>query len=121
IKVWDGVLVVPLIGILDSKRAQHLTEELLTSIAATQSKIAIIDITGVPTVDSAVANHLVKTIESVNLLGAACVVTGIKPDVAQTVIHLGIDITKLETKATLAEGLKWAFRSIGLDKGVSHA
>jgi len=112
IKIWEGVVVIPLIGVLDSKRAQHLTEELLTSITTTQSKMAIIDITGVPTVDSAVANHLLKTVESVKLLGAECVITGIKPDVAQTIVHLGIDIDKLDTRATLADGLKWAFGKI---------
>ncbi|MBN2380896.1 tetratricopeptide repeat protein [candidate division WOR-3 bacterium] len=110
IKIWEGILVIPLIGLLDSKRAQHLTEELLTSVSSTLSRIAIIDITGVPTVDSAVANHLVKTVESVKLLGTRCIITGIRPEVAQTIIHLGIDITGLRTMATLAEGLRWAFK-----------
>jgi anti-anti-sigma factor len=112
IKVWDGVLVIPLIGALDTRRSQQLTEELLSAIANTQSQIAIIDITGVPTVDSAVANHLLKTVESVNLLGAKCVITGIRPEVAQTIIHLGIDLSNIETLSTLAEGLKWAFKSL---------
>lgn len=114
IKIWEGVLVIPLIGVLDSKRSLHLTEELLTSITETQSKMTIIDITGVPTVDSAVANHLLKTVESVKLLGTECVITGIRPEVAQTIIHLGIDITQLQTRATLADGLEWAFRRIGV-------
>ncbi|MBN2380894.1 tetratricopeptide repeat protein [candidate division WOR-3 bacterium] len=113
IKIWDGILVIPLIGVLDSRRTQHLTRELLSSISSTQSKIVIIDITGVPTVDSEIANHLVKTIESVKLLGSKCSITGIRPEVAQTIIHLGIDITQLETRASLVDGLKWAFRKIG--------
>jgi rsbT co-antagonist protein RsbR len=113
IKVWDGVLVIPLIGALDTRRSQRLTEELLTSIGDTQSQIAIIDITGVPTVDSAVANHLLKTASSVRLMGAECVITGIRPEVAQTIIHLGIDLSNIETLSTLAEGLKWAFKQLG--------
>jgi anti-anti-sigma factor len=119
INIWDGVLVIPLIGVLDSKRAQHLTEGLLTSISSTQSKIAIIDITGVPTVDSAVANHLIKTMESVRLQGAKCVITGIRPEVAQAIVQLGIDISQLESRASLAQGLKWAFRIVGSGKGVT--
>ena len=113
IKIWEGVLVIPLIGVLDSRRAEHLAEELLAAITATQSRIAIIDITGVSTVDSSIANHLIKTVESVRLLGAGCVVTGIRPEVAQSIIYLGIDIGRLETRSTLAEGLKWAFSVIG--------
>lgn len=109
IKIWDQVLVLPLIGALDTRRSQKLTENLLTEISATQSKVAILDITGVPTVDSAVANHILKTISSVKLLGAKCVVTGIRPEVAQTIVHLGVDLTEVETLSNLSEGLKWAF------------
>lgn len=109
IKIWDQVLVLPLIGALDTRRSQMLTENLLTEIAITQSKITILDITGVPTVDSAVANHLLKTVGSVKLLGAQCVVTGIRPEVAQTIVHLGVDLTEVETLSNLSEGLKWAF------------
>jgi rsbT co-antagonist protein RsbR len=109
IKIWDQVLVLPLIGALDTRRSQKLTENLLTEIAGTQSKVAILDITGVPTVDSAVANHLLKTVASVKLLGAECVITGIRPEVAQTIVHLGVDLTEVETLSNLAEGLKWAF------------
>lgn len=112
IKIWDQVLVLPLIGALDTRRSQNLTENLLTEIAATQSKIAILDITGVPTVDSAVANHLIKTVASVKLLGAQCVVTGIRPEVAQTIVHLGVDLTEVQTLANLSEGLKWAFTQL---------
>lgn len=109
IKIWDQVLVLPLIGTLDTRRSQGLTENLLTDIATSQSKIAILDITGVPAVDSAVANHLLKTVASVKLLGAECVITGIRPEVAQTIVHLGVDLTEVETLSNLAEGLKWAF------------
>jgi rsbT co-antagonist protein RsbR len=114
IKIWDKVLVIPLIGALDTRRSQKLTESLLNSIASTQTKFAILDITGVPTVDSAVANHLLKTVEAVQLLGAECVVTGIRPEVAQTIVHLGVDLFKVETLSNLAEGLKWAFNRLSL-------
>ncbi|MBD3285898.1 STAS domain-containing protein, partial [candidate division WOR-3 bacterium] len=115
IKIWDQVLVLPLIGSLDTRRSQNLTENLLQDIATTQSKIAIMDITGVPAVDSAVANHLLKTISSVKLLGAECVVTGIRPEVAQTIVHLGVDLSEIETLANLAEGLKWAFDKLRIN------
>ena len=108
IKIWDQVLVLPLIGTLDTRRSQNLTEALLTDIAASQTKVSILDITGVPTVDSAVANHLLKTVAAVKLLGAECVITGIRPDVAQTIVHLGVDLTGVETLSNLSEGLKWA-------------
>jgi rsbT co-antagonist protein RsbR len=114
IKVWEGVLVIPLIGTLDTRRSQLLTEELLTKLGATQSKVAIIDITGVPTVDSAVANHILKTVSSVKLLGAECVITGIRPEVAQTIVHLGVDLSSVETLSNLAEGLKWALKRLRL-------
>ncbi len=112
IKIWDQVLVLPLIGALDTRRSQNLTEALLTNIAFTQTKVAILDITGVPTVDSAVANHLLKTVSAVKLLGAECVITGIKPEVAQTIVHLGVDLSEVETLANLSEGLKWAFNRL---------
>jgi|GEM_PF-876019 len=112
IKIWEGILVIPLIGMLDSKRAQHMTDELLKNIADSDASVAIIDITGVPTVDSAVANHLIKTVESVKLVGADCVITGIRPEVAQAIIHLGIDTSNVRTMASLSEGLKWALSHI---------
>ncbi len=114
IKIWDKVLVLPLIGTLDTRRSQKLTENLLTEIAATQSKVAIMDITGVPTVDSAVANHLLKTVASVKLLGAECVITGIRPDVAQTIVHLGLDLSEVDTLSNLSEGLKWALNRLNM-------
>lgn len=114
IKVWEGVLVIPLIGALDTKRSQRLTEELLMKLTETQSKVAIMDITGVPTVDSAVANHMLKTVAAVQLMGARCIITGIRPEVAQTMVHLGVDLTDVETLANLAEGLKWALGHLHL-------
>lgn len=115
IKIWDQVLVLPLIGTLDTRRSQRLTESLLTDIAATQTRVAILDITGVPTVDSAVANHILKTVSAVKLLGADCVITGIRPDVAQTIVHLGVDLSDVETLSNLSEGLKWAFEYLNLE------
>lgn len=114
IKIWDQVLVLPLIGALDTRRSQKLTESLLSEIASTQSKVTILDITGVPTVDSAVANHILKTVASVKLLGAQCVITGIRPEVAQTIVHLGVDLSEVETLSNLSEGLKWAFKHLHL-------
>lgn len=114
IKIWDRVLVLPLIGALDTRRSQKLTESLLTEIATSQVKVTILDITGVPTVDSAVANHLLKTVASVRLLGAECVITGIRPEVAQTIVHLGVDLSEVETLSTLSEGLRLAFSRMHL-------
>lgn len=114
IKIWDRVLVLPLIGVLDTRRSQKLTESLLTQISATQSKVTILDITGVPTVDSAVANHLMKTVAAVKLLGTECVITGIRPEVAQTIVHLGVDLSGVETLSNLAEGLRWALNRLHL-------
>lgn len=114
IKIWDQVLVLPLIGALDTRRSQRLTESLLNEIAVTQSKVTILDITGVPTVDSAVANHILKTVAAVKLLGAQCVITGIRPEVAQTIVHLGVDLSEVETLSNLSEGLKWAFNHLHL-------
>lgn len=114
IKVWEGVLVIPIIGTLDTRRSQRLTEELLTKLGQTQSKVAIIDITGVPNVDSSVANHILKTVAAVELLGAKCVITGIRPEVAQTIVHLGVDLADVETLSNLSEGLKWAFNHLHL-------
>lgn len=112
LKIWERVLVLPLIGTLDTRRSQSLTETLLTDISGTQSKVTILDITGVPNVDSAVANHLLKTVAAVKLLGAECVITGIRPEVAQTIVHLGVDLSEVETLSNLSEGLKWAFKRL---------
>jgi len=106
IKVWEGVLVVPVIGFLDTRRSNLLTEALLYEVVKSQSRVVIIDLTGVPVVDSSVANHLVKTIASVKLLGADCVIAGIRPEVARTVVALGIDLPSIRTYSNLSEALK---------------
>ena len=107
-KIWDGILLAPVVGTLDSSRAQTVMENLLAMIVATQSRIAIIDVTGVPLIDSLVASHLFKTVTATKLLGAKCILTGISPSIAQTMVHLGIDVSAVETKATIYEGLQWA-------------
>lgn len=109
IKVWDGILALPIIGTLDSARTQVVMENLLVQIVETGSTVAILDISGVPTVDSLVAQHLIKTVAATRLMGAECIISGIRPEIAQTVVHLGIDLTSITTKATLASALKFAF------------
>jgi rsbT co-antagonist protein RsbR len=113
IKLWDGVLAVPLIGVLDSSRTQHVMEALLQSIVDTESALAIIDITGVPTVDTLVAQHLLKTVSAIRLMGADCIISGIRPQIAQTIVHLGIDLAGVKTKASLADALALALRESG--------
>jgi rsbT co-antagonist protein RsbR len=108
IQIWDGILAVPLIGTLDSKRTQMVMEKLLDMIVATSSKIAIIDITGIPTVDTLVANHLLKTASATRLLGAELIITGISPVIAQTMVHLGVDLSGVITRAVMADGIKLA-------------
>lgn len=115
IQVWDGILVLPIIGTLDSSRTQTVMENLLREIVETESSIAILDISGVPAVDSLVAQHLIKTVAATRLMGAECIVSGIRPEIAQTVIHLGIDLTNITTKATLAHALKYAFTILQLE------
>jgi rsbT co-antagonist protein RsbR len=113
IKLWDGVLAVPMIGTLDSSRTQLVMEELLQRIVDTESGLAIIDITGVPTVDTLVAQHLIKTVTAIRLMGAECIISGIRPQIAQTIVHLGIDLTGITTKATLADALSVALKQTG--------
>lgn len=115
IRVWDGILALPIIGTLDSARTQVVMESLLQEIVATSSSIAILDISGVPAVDSLVAQHLIKTVSATRLMGAECVISGIRPEIAQTVVHLGIDLSDIITKATLASALKYAFATMKLD------
>ncbi len=103
IKLWQGVLAVPMIGTLDSNRTQLVMESLLQRIVETGSELAIIDITGVPTVDTLVAQHLMKTVAAIRLMGAECIISGIRPQIAQTIVHLGIDLQGIVTKATLAD------------------
>jgi rsbT co-antagonist protein RsbR len=109
IRVWDGVVALPIIGTLDSSRTQVVMENLLQEIVQTGSSIAILDISGVPAVDSLVAQHLIKTVSATRLMGAECIISGIRPEIAQTVVHLGIDLSSIITKSTLASALKTAF------------
>lgn len=115
IRVWDGILALPIIGTLDSARTQVVMENLLQQIVETGSSIAILDISGVPAVDSLVAQHLIKTVSATRLMGAECIISGIRPEIAQTVVHLGIDLSNIITKATLASALKYAFSMTSLE------
>jgi rsbT co-antagonist protein RsbR len=114
-RLWDGILALPIIGTLDSARTQVVMESLLQEIVVTGSSIAILDISGVPAVDSLVAQHLLKTISAARLMGAECIISGIRPEIAQTVVHLGIDLSSIITKATLASALKYAFAVLQLE------
>ena len=109
IRIWDGILALPIIGTLDSARTQIVMENLLLEIVSSGSSIAILDISGVPAVDSLVAQHLIKTVSATRLMGAECIISGIRPEIAQTVVHLGIDLSNIITKATLASALRHAF------------
>ena len=113
VKIWEGVLALPMIGTLDSERAQVVMESLLERIVETGSTIAIVDITGVPTVDTLVAQHLLKTVAAAKLMGADCIISGIRPQIAQTIVHLGIDLDEVTTKASLADALSTALRRTG--------
>jgi rsbT co-antagonist protein RsbR len=113
VALWDGILAVPLIGTLDSERTQVVMENLLQRIVETGASIAIIDITGVPTVDTLVAQHLLKTVSAARLMGAECIISGIRPQIAQTIVHLGVDLGPVATKATLADALLLALSRTG--------
>ncbi|MFE6128725.1 STAS domain-containing protein [Streptomyces sp. NPDC056437] len=115
VKLWDGVIAVPLVGTLDSARTQVVMEKLLQALVDTGSEQAIIDITGVPAVDTQVAQHLLKTIVAARLMGAECTVSGVRPQIAQTIVALGIEFGDIVTKATLADALKLALRKSGVD------
>ncbi|PST83709.1 anti-anti-sigma factor [Pedobacter yulinensis] len=115
IRVWDGILALPIIGTLDSARTQVVMESLLQEIVETGSSIAILDISGVPAVDSLVAQHLIKTVSATRLMGAECIISGIRPEIAQTVVHLGIDLSTIITKASLASALAYAFKAMRLE------
>ena len=115
IRVWDGIVALPIIGTLDSARTQVVMENLLQQIVETGSSIAILDISGVPAVDSLVAQHLIKTVSATRLMGAECIISGIRPEIAQTVVHLGIDLSKIVTKSSLASALKYAFGMLRLE------
>jgi rsbT co-antagonist protein RsbR len=113
IRLWEGIIAVPLVGTLDSARTQLVMEKLLETLVATGADHAVLDITGVPTVDTEVAQHLLKTAGAVRLLGAECIISGIRPQVAQTIVSLGIEFGDIATKATLADALAYALRRSG--------
>ena len=114
VKLWEGVLALPMIGTLDSSRTQVVMESLLQRIVETGSDVAILDITGVPTVDTLTAQHLLKTVTAARLMGAECIISGIRPQIAQTIVHLGVDLGDVITKATLADAFKLALSRLGL-------
>ncbi|MEV7789865.1 STAS domain-containing protein [Streptomyces sp. NPDC088106] len=113
IKLWDGIVAVPLIGTLDSARSQVVMETLLNAVVDQHARFAILDITGVPTVDSLVAQHLMKTVAAARLMGAECVVSGIRPAIAQTIVHLGLDLGTVKTRASLADALGFCLNELG--------
>ena len=114
VTLWEGVLALPVIGTLDSARTQVVMESLLQKIVESGAAIAIIDITGVPTVDTLTAQHLLKTVAAARLMGADCIISGIRPQIAQTIVHLGVDLGTVLTKATLADAFSVALRRLGL-------
>lgn len=113
VKLWEGILALPIIGTLDSARTQVVMESLLQTVVATNSKFAIIDITGVPTVDTLVAQHLLKTITAARLMGAECIISGVRPQIAQTIVHLGINLEQVITKARLSDAFALALQRSG--------
>ena len=121
VKLWDGILALPMIGTLDSARTQVVMESLLQRIVETGSEIAIIDITGVPTVDTVTAQHLLKAVTAIRMMGADCIISGIRPQIAQTIVHLGIDLEGVTTKATLADALALALKRSGFVVSKSKA
>jgi rsbT co-antagonist protein RsbR len=114
IQVWEGILALPIVGTVDTARAQDMTEALLERIVATGSEIVLLDITGVPVVDTAVARHLLETVTAARLLGADVLIVGLSSRTAMTLVQLGIDLSHVTTRATLAKGLEFAFRRLGL-------
>jgi rsbT co-antagonist protein RsbR len=114
IQVWEGVLAMPLVGSLDTSRAQEMTEALLEKIVQTGSEIVLLDITGVPVVDTSVAKHLLETVAAARLLGAEVLIVGLTTRIAMTLVHLGLDLGGVTTRATMAKGLELAFRRLGL-------
>lgn len=115
VKLWDGILALPLIGTLDSARTQVVMESLLEAIVQTNSKVAIIDITGVPTVDTLVAQHLLKTITAARLVGADCIISGVRPQIAQTIVHLGISLQGITTTTSMSDAFALAIRRSGFN------
>jgi rsbT co-antagonist protein RsbR len=115
VRLWEGILALPLIGTLDSARTQVVMEALLTRIVETNSLVAIIDITGVPTVDTLVAQHLLKTVTAARLMGAECIISGIRPQIAQTIVHLGVNLSDVTTKAALGDAFLMALDRTGFE------
>jgi rsbT co-antagonist protein RsbR len=113
VELWDDILALPLVGTLDSERTQVVMESLLQKIVESSASIAIIDITGVPTVDTLVAQHLLKTVAATRLMGADCIISGIRPQIAQTIVHLGVNLGEVITKASLADAFKVALQRTG--------
>jgi rsbT co-antagonist protein RsbR len=114
VTLWNGVLALPIIGTLDSARTQVVMESLLQRVVESGASIAIIDITGVPTVDTVTAQHLLKTVAAARLMGADCIISGIRPQIAQTIVHLGVELGSVVTKATLADAFAVALKRLGL-------
>lgn len=114
VKLWDGILALPLIGTLDSARTQTVMENMLQRIVETEAEVAIIDITGVPTVDTLTAQHLLKAVTAARLMGADCIISGIRPQIAQTIVHLGVDLGEVITKASLADAFTLALKRRGV-------
>ncbi len=114
VQVWKGIVLVPLIGTLDSARTQQLMERLLDRVTETESPVAVIDITGVPTIDTQTAQHLLETVSAVRLLGADVILTGVRPVIAQTLVHIGVDLSTISTRSSLAAGLQTALELLGL-------
>ena len=117
VELWQGILGLPIIGTLDSKRSQLVMETLLQRLAETQSEVAVIDITGVPVMDTVTAQHLLKTVAATRLMGADCIISGIRPQIAQTIVHLGVNLGDVTTKASMAGALAVAFKRMGLAVG----
>lgn len=113
VSLWEGILGLPIIGTLDSARTQVVMESLLQKIVETRADMAIIDITGVPTVDTLVAQHLLKTVTAIRLMGADCIISGVRPQIAQTIVHLGVDLEGVTTKSTMADALTLALKRAG--------
>ena len=114
VQVWEGILLVPLIGMLDSARTQQLMERLLQRLTETSSPVALLDITGVPTIDTQTAQHLIETIKAVRYIGADVVLTGVRPAIAQTLVHLGVDLSHVTTRSSLTTGLRVALGLLNL-------
>ena len=113
--LWEKILMLPITGVIDSKRAQEMMEVVLAKISQTESKILILDILGVATVDSAVANHLLKITKATQLMGCTCIITGISPTISQILVHLGVELRDIVTRSTLKDGLEVAFEVLGLE------